>query len=276
MGALKRTMTEQESALTRDGEMAAAIYERLRGDILSGRLGPGTHLSQLTIARENGISRGPVREAMNRLQHDQLVIGQAHRRFTVAPFDIPDLESILTLHIGNMALAIRVSVPRLGENEIAALDLACGRMESTVEADRDAWEGAYREFALTLIAHAGKRIVALVASLLDNIQRYRANLLDRFPRVYAGGEELRAIVEAARQRNAAEAAALFVQYMGRISSLIVAGAAPLYDAERLRIYIGALTQNAETVRAEQRGSPSGRRPRGQAREIVPTNGRTGG
>lgn len=246
-------MVDREKSLNRDGEMTLVIYNRLRADILSGRLAPGAHLSQLTIARESGTSRGPVREAMSRLEHDQLVVGKTHRRFTVAPLDIADLETILTLHIANMALAMRASVPRLGDSEIAALEESCARMESAVASDRQAWENAYRDFAIALIAHAGSRTVALIENLLDNIQRYRANLLDRFPRVYAGGDELRDIMVAAQARDGARAAALFVQFMGRISSLILAGAAPLYDAERLRTYMSALMPDLEEAQGRLRG-----------------------
>ena len=68
------------------------IYDRLRADILNGVLQPGTTLPLLAIAKESGTSSGPVREALRRLQQDQLVAARANRRFSVAPFDISDLE----------------------------------------------------------------------------------------------------------------------------------------------------------------------------------------
>jgi DNA-binding GntR family transcriptional regulator len=43
-------------------------YERLRNDVLLGRLAPGTPLSQVRIANELGIGRGPLREGTHVLR----------------------------------------------------------------------------------------------------------------------------------------------------------------------------------------------------------------
>ena len=232
---------EAKARVKREGNTAAVIYDRLRSDILSGKLLPGTPLSQLTIAREGGTSRGPVREAMSRLQQDQLVIGFANRRFNVAPFNVADLEAVLILHLVNIAFAARASVPLLTEREVAQLERHCRELEVAVDTDWQAWERAYREFAIVLVGRAGDRVVALIASLIDNIQRYRANLLDPFPRVYAGGAGFRKITEAAHARDGDAAFRYFVELFGRVSSLIIAGAAPMHDTVRLRSNITALT-----------------------------------
>lgn len=226
--------------LKREGNTATLIYDRLRAEILNGNLKPGTPLSQLTIARENGTSRAPVREALRRLQQDQLVIGHANRRFNVAPFDMTDLEMVLSLQLANVTLAIRAGVPFLQPDDIVTLEKCLGAMERAVYVDKEAWEAAYRGFILTLIGRSGDRAVSVVDNLIDNIQRYRASLLDRFPRVHAGGPEFSLILEAARSGDAAKAAIGYADYFGRLSSLILAGASPRYDPARLRSYIAAL------------------------------------
>ena len=233
-------MTER-APVKREGNTVSLIYEQLRADILGGRLAPGSSLSQLTIARSYGTSRGPVREAMQRLQQDQLVIGFANRRFNVAPFEIADLEAVLSLHLANVALAIRASVPFLLDDEVDLLDRHRREMERAVDRSKEEWEPAYRSFVLTLIKHSGDRVVSLVDGLIDNAQRYRANLLDRFPRVYAGGPEFGRVVVAARRRDGAAAAACYAAFFGQLSLRILAGSAPAHDPARLRSYIAALT-----------------------------------
>ena len=99
-----------------------------------------------------------------------------------------------------------------------------------------------------LIGHSGARTRSVVDGLIDNIQRYRANLLDRFPRVYAGGAEFRQVVDAAAARDGAAAARHFALFFGRISSLILAGASPLHDPARLRAYLAALVEPARPAR----------------------------
>jgi DNA-binding GntR family transcriptional regulator len=49
------------------------LYERLRGDILGGRLPAGTALRETALAERYGVSRTPVREALRRLEHDKLL-----------------------------------------------------------------------------------------------------------------------------------------------------------------------------------------------------------
>lgn len=247
-------MARETRKPTREGNTAAVVYDRLRADILSGTLKPGTPLSQLKIARDGGTSRGPVREAMKRLEQDQLIIGFANRRFSVAPFDIADLEAVLTLTLVNTALAMRVGVPKLSDHDLATLSKCSDQMEAFASGDRELWELAYRGFTSVLISPAGGRVASVVSNLLDNIQRYRANLLHRFPRVDAGGEEIQLIVEAARKRDGVRASALYVHFFGRVCSLILAGAAPLHDAFRLRGYVSALEPGFEPLQAGSVGA----------------------
>ncbi len=115
-------------------------------------------------------------------------------------------------------------------------------MEETLRRDDGiGWEAAYREFILTIMKHTGERTTLLSLHLHDDIQRYRANLPHKVPRAwYAGGREFWQIAEAATARDGKRAAALYADYMGRLSSLVLASASPSYDASRLRGFISAL------------------------------------
>jgi DNA-binding GntR family transcriptional regulator len=53
--------------------LADQVYEHLRTDIIRGTLSPGQKLVELEIATQMGTSQGPVREALQRLEHDGLV-----------------------------------------------------------------------------------------------------------------------------------------------------------------------------------------------------------
>nr|WP_087574179.1 GntR family transcriptional regulator [Sphingomonas sp. CDS-1] len=230
-----------ETTLKRAGNMASLIYDQVRADILSGKLEAGTPISQLALAEAAGTSRGPVREALRRLQQDRLVIARANQRFSVAPYDLGDLESVLALHLVNITLAIRVGVPFLSDEEIAHLTQCAGIMTAAAEKpDQPTWEVAYRDFILTIVKHAGIRVGALVEELLDNIQRYRETTLNRAPVVYVGGDQFAAILDAVQARDGVAASASYAKFAGRIASLILAGIAPHYEPARLRAYILAL------------------------------------
>ena len=232
----------------RAGNMVQLIYDQLRADILSGTLAPGTPLSQLAIAKTSGTSCGPVREALRRLQQDQFVVARANHRFSIAAFDISDLEAVLSLQLAEITLAIRVSVPFLTDGEIEHLARCVELMDQTAATDRLRWEDGYRDFTLTIVQHTGRRIQSLIDRLLDDAQRHRKTTLESLPSMYSGGPEFRGILEAARVRNGELASSRYAKFMSRVSMLILAGIAPHYDASRLRGYVLALgSYDAEDV-----------------------------
>jgi len=47
-------------------------YRRLREEVLSGQLAPGSRISQVQIARQYGMSRSPLREALRMLQRERV------------------------------------------------------------------------------------------------------------------------------------------------------------------------------------------------------------
>jgi len=74
--------------------MAREVYEALLSSILSGRIARGTFLSQVEIARDLGVSRTPVREALRRLQENGLVNGEPNFRCCVLGLDPEEIESL--------------------------------------------------------------------------------------------------------------------------------------------------------------------------------------
>ena len=232
----------------RVGNMTSIIYDELRGKILNGQLRPGMPLSVLSLAKAGGTSRGPVREALRRLQQDQLVIAQANKRFNIAPFDVADLEAVLSLHLVNITLAIRVGVPFLSDADVENLEACVHRMEQFRDSDKFEWEEAHREFVFTLIRHMGERTMSLIGNLIDDIQRYRANVLsDRHIMLRPSGSAFRGIMEAVSVRDGEAASLLYADLFGRLSSLILAYVAPRYDACRLRNYNSALLARDPTA-----------------------------
>jgi len=58
--------------------LSEQLFNRLNDAIVSGELRPGSKLSEPALARQYGVSRGPLREAINRLQGRHLVTRTAH------------------------------------------------------------------------------------------------------------------------------------------------------------------------------------------------------
>jgi DNA-binding GntR family transcriptional regulator len=88
------------SPIARSGHSFSDQVERtLREQILRGQFPPGGRLNEVEIANDLGVSRGPVREAMQRLARDGLVELQAHRGAFVrqlGPGEVRDLFEVRT------------------------------------------------------------------------------------------------------------------------------------------------------------------------------------
>lgn len=119
-----------QAALSRTASSAAA--ELIREAIADGRLQPGQRLKEEVLARELGISRTPIREALLVLQTEGLVEASPNRGATVRSYDLPDLEEIYELRAMLEGLAAARAAARISEEQLAALEASCDRFERLV------------------------------------------------------------------------------------------------------------------------------------------------
>ncbi|MDQ3150864.1 MAG: GntR family transcriptional regulator, partial [Actinomycetota bacterium] len=73
---------------------AAIIAERLRDAIMRGVFPPGTQLGEVDLAGRLGVSRGPLREAMQRLVQEGLLRGERHRGLFVIDLGLADVRDV--------------------------------------------------------------------------------------------------------------------------------------------------------------------------------------
>src|SRR3954468_15734849 len=76
------------------------VYERLRELIIDGRLAPGTRIVETEVAERLGVSRTPVRGALQRLQQEGYVVDSPtlqQTRPTVAPLTADDARELFLL-----------------------------------------------------------------------------------------------------------------------------------------------------------------------------------
>ena len=114
-------------------QLERRVYERLRDEIASGALGPGTQLVEARIAEELGVSKTPVREALIRLQRDGLVSIEPYRGARVTEPSPADVREILELRL-------------LLECQVAR-DLAAHRPPEVIDALRDSIAASRRALA---------------------------------------------------------------------------------------------------------------------------------
>jgi DNA-binding GntR family transcriptional regulator len=73
---------------------SAVIAEQLRERILDGSFAPGEQISEVQLAARLGMSRGPVREAVQRLAQEGLLVSHRNRGVFVVELDVGDIEDV--------------------------------------------------------------------------------------------------------------------------------------------------------------------------------------
>ena len=168
------------SATTRRAELAERVYQQLKRDIHLGFLAPGSRLVERVIAREKGVSRTPVREALRRLHDDGLVEYRPGRGMVVMALSTADLMEIYALREHLEGLAVREAARRVTPQDLETLEELLSRARQALAAGAgDEVRTFNGEFHRFLIRLSGMRHVErLVAQLRDRIEFYRRRSLE--------------------------------------------------------------------------------------------------
>ncbi len=97
------------------------VVVRLRDAIVNGKLAPGERLREELLASSMGVSRGPVREAIQRLEREGLVIIHPNRGATVARLAREDLDEVYSLRRSLERLAIREAIRHADQDQLAEM-----------------------------------------------------------------------------------------------------------------------------------------------------------
>jgi DNA-binding GntR family transcriptional regulator len=130
----------KSSGARRSGRESARVYESLRCRILDGDLAPGTHLSQQSIAIDEGTSNGPVISALKRLAYDGLVVHERSHGYQVCDWGEARLDDLLNVRRALETEAARLAARRAGPDDIDCLRRIIRQMEELVVEER--WQDA--------------------------------------------------------------------------------------------------------------------------------------
>lgn len=138
---------------------ASIVTERLRASIVNGSLKPGSQLSEVELANTFGVSRGPVREALQRLIQEGLLLSEPHRGVFIPVLTDDDVLDIYLAREALESAAIRSIVANdTSAAASQALDEYVKAMEKAEAAGN--WESVGNfdlEFHVALVAASGSQ-----------------------------------------------------------------------------------------------------------------------
>ncbi|MFF3402917.1 GntR family transcriptional regulator [Streptomyces sp. NPDC002659] len=154
---------------------AELVYESVRSAIAEGQLRPGERINMDELARNFGVSKIPVREAVKRLESDGLLVAKVHAGVTVAEIDIKEMRGVFLARDAIEGLVAGLAAHNADDQLVSRLNEVQQSMRKALdEGDMAALPGLNSDFHRTLAAATGYRILTeLTEQLLMTIRRYR-------------------------------------------------------------------------------------------------------
>lgn len=187
--------------------VADLAFRRIRGDIIAGTLPPGRKLKLDALKAQYGVSVSTLREILNRLASENLVIAEGQRGFEVAPATAENLREVADLRLLLESHAIGLSLAA-GDLDWEGRVVAAHHKLSVIESQllsgdiaRTAqWVRYDFAFHNALISACGSRtLLDLHASVFDRFIRY--HMLAASFRGAAVMDDHKALFELAMQRD---------------------------------------------------------------------------
>lgn len=193
---------------TENETIAESSYRRIRADIIFGRLAPGQKLKLDALKESYETSISTLREILNRLSSEGLVLAEGQRGFQVCPVSVADLKEIAALRLLLETHALEQSFAQ-GDMEwearlvsahykLASLE----RLMATGDASRaEDWKRYDWEFHQALISACGSKLLIETHSVIfDKYLRYQMVALSY--RGDVASREHQALLDAALGRDA--------------------------------------------------------------------------
>ncbi len=158
-------------------------YEQLKNSILSGRIEPGERLTEEHLARELGMSRTPIREALHKLESEGLIKPLATRGFVASQDSEQDVEELFEIRAVLEGYALRVICGRVTDPVLEELGESVAKAEEALKSqsldDIFKWNTRFHDTLHELITDK-HRLYHQMVTMRQYVLRHRKNTL-QFP-----------------------------------------------------------------------------------------------
>jgi len=197
-------MQERKFAAVRDN-LSDALANELRHRIVDGRLPAGERINEVHLSESLGVSRTPLREALNRLAQEGALISRPRIGYTVRPLTLEEFDQIYEIRPLLDPEALRLGgLPSSGQvRRLRALNTKIERTR-----DPDSVIALDDEWHLELVAGCpNKVLIELIEQFIRRTRRYEIALMRERRNVLRASLDHRAVMAALEQRDLARACA---------------------------------------------------------------------
>jgi DNA-binding GntR family transcriptional regulator len=211
-------------ALDRPALLKEQAYEELKGLIVSGELPPGTFLSERSLAARLGMSKTPIRTALERLQMERFVTISPQQGIIVRGLSLAEINDHYDLRTALETFVVSRLAGRLTPDQSAALDANLQATAAAAEVrDKPRFMALDTEFHLMLCESLGNQeILRVMEHQRDKFMRVIMPLIERHgERLSQTLAEHSGIIEAVREGNGALAADRIARHLNAGRQLLV-------------------------------------------------------
>jgi DNA-binding GntR family transcriptional regulator len=212
-------MSDDAHVLPQPSTVGESAYRKIRSDIVFGRLRPGRKLKLDRLKADYGASVSTLREILNRLHSERLVVAEGQKGFEVAPVSIANLREIAALRQLLECRALEQAFcagDMEWEGRVVAAHHRLARMEERMaQGDRthtEEWKRYDWQFHQALISACGSRmLIDNHAAVFDKYLRYQMIALSYRGDIAAGEHAL--LLECALKRDAVRACEVLTRHV---------------------------------------------------------------
>lgn len=157
-----------------------AVYSRLREDIMTGALAPGSRVTIRNLCDRFDVGLSPMREALNRIIAERLILQGDTRRLQIAPLTVEDLTELTQTRCWLNETGLRASIAngdQAWEERVLLLGHRLTKLKREVgdaPTRNPLWDEVHRDFHESLLAACGSRwLIEFCRQLFDLAERYR-------------------------------------------------------------------------------------------------------
>lgn len=200
--------------------LSERVFEQLQDDIVRGVLRPGVRLGEAELARRYGVSRGPLREAIRRLESRKLLQREPHVGARVASLTLDDLVEIYRVREALEGMAARLAAQYMTAEEVSGLHQVLSQHEQQQDIKEDTAyfqrEGDL-DFHYRIIQGSHNKTLAdlLIGEIYHLVRMYRYQFSAVANRPQKALAEHRRIVEAIEAGDGDLAEMLMRRHIGR-------------------------------------------------------------
>jgi DNA-binding GntR family transcriptional regulator len=206
------------TALSSGPTLADQAYRALRREIISGQLRPGERLTERQLAERLRVSPTPIREALQRLEHEHLIARTDTRRIQVAQPSATKLYELTLIEAALRAAGARLAAENATDDELIAIEQAHKDFANLTPSPERALAATRRLHDLIDRASHNETLITMIATATAFDLQFR---LDTAAEIFGPNpksaldrhREHREIVKALRARDGARAEELMRQHI---------------------------------------------------------------